>query len=89
MKKVFIHIGTAAIVELKKGDYLTPIILDKVDGKIRASLGKPVMAWDKVCNGETLFLLNDLYPGRCSFFCVNQDYDHGYNPRYISKIELI
>ena len=89
MDKILIHIGNSTIVELKKGDYLTPIILDKVDGKICASPGKPIMAWDKICNGEILSLLNNLYPGNCSFFCVKQDYDHGYNPRAINNIEII
>lgn len=89
MDKILIHIGTTTIVELKEGDYLTPIILDKVNGETCVYYGNPIMAWDKVCSGEALSLLNDLYPSKCSSFCVNQDYDHGYNPRYINSIEQI
>lgn len=87
MKKAFIHFSYGETIELKEGDFLTPAIIKSVNGKIRISVGNPIMIWDKLCNREYFHLMDCFY--HFNFFYLNRDYDVGYNSRLIEKIEML
>ena len=86
MENATIYFSDKSTIELNESDYLIPIVSNKLDDKITASMGESMQIWNHIHNGLIPSIM-DVFVN-CDFFYINHDYDTAYNSKAIVKIEL-
>lgn len=87
MNKAIIHFSDKSTLELKEGDFLTPIISNELCDKVTASMTNPIKLQNHISNGLIPSIM-DVFV-KCDFFYLNHNYNVVYNSKAIVKIELI
>ena len=86
MQTAIIYFSDQSTVTVSEGNFITPIISNKFDDTITASMGETVELWNHVHNGLIPSLMDAFM--RCDFFYLNHDHNVAYNSNSIVKIEL-
>ena len=87
MNKAIIYLSDNSTIELREGDYITPIShFSDLDGKENASMDESIELWNHIHNGLIPSIMDAFL--KCNFFYLNHDYDTVYNSNAIVKIKL-